>query len=129
MVVATSRQVGDEFSVGKGVQIDNLQLPVRGNGSRFAFFVPLAKLLAPELLRENLSGSLETLGDFGLRRGEHLAIGHAVHVAHLEAVNDQSVEPGEVIRALLKSRRMCLLPIARHRTREVNRVLRPRSWP
>src|SRR5262245_53913891 len=127
MVVATTRQVSDELSVGERVWIDRLQFPMLSNGSRFAFFVPLTKLLAPELLRKNLFGALGTLGDFGLRGRKHLAVADAVHIAHLEAVNKQPVEPGEVIGALLEGRGMCLLPIARHRAGKVHGVLGPRS--
>src|SRR5262245_25310288 len=70
MVVATAREVGDELSVGEGVRIDSLQFAMRSNGGGFAFFVPLTKLLAPELLREGLLGAFGALGDFGLRGRE-----------------------------------------------------------
>src|SRR5262245_16687227 len=87
MVIAAARQVADELSVGEGVGIDTLQLPMRSKGGRFAFFVPITKLLAPELLLEDLFGPLGTLGDFSLRGRKHLAVADAVHVAHFEAVN------------------------------------------
>ena len=67
MVVAAARQIGDQLRVGEGVRIDGLQLPVRGNGGWFAILVPVAKLLPPELLREDLFGALKALGDFGVR--------------------------------------------------------------
>src|SRR5258706_12156085 len=54
MVVAAARQKGDQLRVGESGCIDGLQLPVRGDGGRLVLLVPVAKLLAPELLREDL---------------------------------------------------------------------------
>ena len=81
MVVAAARQIGHQLRVGEGVRIDGLQLPVRGNGGWFAILVPVAKLLPPELLREDLFSALEALGDFGVRSRQHLVVAEAVHVA------------------------------------------------
>ena len=81
MVVAAARQIGDQLRIGEGVRIDGLQLPVRGDGGWLAFLVPVAKLLPPELLREDLFGALKALGDFGLRRRQHLVVAEALDVA------------------------------------------------
>jgi hypothetical protein len=62
MVVAAARQIGDQFSVGESVRIDGLQLSVDGNGRWFAALVPIAKLLAPQLLREDLFSALKGWG-------------------------------------------------------------------
>ena len=129
MVVAAARQIGDQFRVGEGVRIDGLQLSVRGNGGWFAVLVPVAKLLPPELLREDLFSALKALGDFGVRSRQHLVVAEAVHVAHLEAVYEHPVEAGEVVGAPLEGGGMGLLEVARHRAREVHGVLLPRSWP
>ena len=129
MVVAAARQIGDQLRVGEGVRIDGLEFPVRGNGGWLVLLVPVAKLLPPELLREDLFSALKALGDFGLRSRHHLAVAEAVHVADLEAVNEQPVETGEVVGALLEGGRMRLLEIARHRAREMHGVLLPCSWP
>ncbi len=129
MVVAAARQKGDQLRVGESVCIDGLQLPVRGDGGRLVLLVPVAKLLAPELLREDLLGACEALGDFGLRSRQHLVVAEAVHVADLEPVDEQTVEAGEVVRAPLEGGGMRLLEITRHRTREVHGVLLPRSRP
>ena len=129
MVVAAALQIGDQLRVGEGVRIDGLQLPVRGDGGRFAILVPVAKLLPPELLREDLFGALKALGDFGLRGRQHLVVAEAVHVADLEAVDEHPVEAGEVVGAPLEGGGMHLLEVARHRAREVHRVLLPGSRP
>ena len=76
-----------------------LQLAVRGNGGRLAILVPVAELLAPELLREDLLGALEALGDLGFGRRQHLVVAEALHVADLEAVDEHPVEAGEVVGA------------------------------
>ncbi len=94
-----------------------------------AILVPVAKLLPPELLREDLFGALKALGDFGLRSRQHLVVAEAVHVAHLEAVDEHPVEAGEVVGAPLEGGGMRLLEVARHRAREVHGVLLPGSWP
>ena len=129
MVVAAARQIGDQLRVGEGVRIDGLQLPVRGDGGWFAILVPVAKLLPPELLREDLLGALKALGDLGVRSRQHLVVAEAVHVADLEAVDEHPVEAGEVVGAPLEGGGMRLLEVARHRAREVHGVLLPRSWP
>ncbi len=129
MVVAAARQIGDQLRVGEGVRIDGLQLPVRGDGGWFAILVPVAKLLPPELLREDLFSALKALGDFGVRSRQHLVVAEAVHVAHLEAVDEHPVEAGEVVGALLEGGGMRLLEIARQRARKVHGILLPRSWP
>jgi hypothetical protein len=122
MVVATARQVGGQVRVGERVWIHGLQFAVRGERGGFAIFVPIAKLLAPQVLREDVFGALEALGDFGLRGRKHLTVGETVHVAHLEAVNEQPVEAGEVVGTLLDCGGMHLLPIAGHRAREMHGV-------
>jgi hypothetical protein len=102
---------------------------VHGNGGRFAVLVPVAKLLTPQLLREDLLSALKTLGKFGFRNRQHLVVAEAIHEVYLETVYEHPVEASEVICALLKRRRMGLLEVARHRPRKVHRVLLPRSWP
>src|SRR5262245_16792588 len=125
MVVAATFQIGDQLRVGQGVWRDCLQFPVRSHGGWFAMFVPIAKLLAPELLRENLFSALKPFRDFGLWGWQDLTIAEAVHVAHLKAVDQQPIEAGEVVSALLDGGRMCLLPIASHWARHVHGVLCP----
>src|SRR5207249_11370507 len=67
----------------------------------------------------------------GFRRPEPAAPGgsRSVYVAHLEAVDEQPVEAGEVVGALLEGGGMSLLEVARHRARHMHWVLQPRSWP
>src|SRR5207249_8407402 len=67
--------------------------------------VPVAKLLPPDLPREDLFSALKALGDFGVRSRQHLVVAEAVHVADLNAVDEQPVEPGEVVGALLEDRK------------------------
>src|SRR5438105_12869681 len=129
MVVAAARQIGDQLGVGEGVRIDGLQLPVGRNGGRFAMLFPIAKLLAPELLREDLLSALKALGEFGIRSRQYLVVAEAIHIADLQAVDDHPVEAGEVVGAALERGGMRLLEVARHRAREVHGVLLPRAWP
>src|SRR6266705_2706758 len=129
MVVAAARQIRGQLSVGERLRIDGLQFPVRRDGEWFVLLVPVTKLLPPELLREDFFSALKALGDFDVRSRQHLAVTEAVHIAHLEAVNEQPIEAGEVVGASLEGRGMRLLPIARHRAREMHGVLLPRSWP
>src|SRR5208337_2066888 len=102
---------------------------MRGNGSWLTILVPVAKLLPPELLREDLFSALEALGDFGVRSRQHLVVVEAVHVGALEAVDEHPVEAGEVVGASLEGWGLGLLEVARQRAREVHGVLLPRSWP
>src|SRR5215470_19882070 len=129
MVVAAALQIRDELCVGEGIRIDGLQLPVRRNGGWFAILLPIPKLLAPELLCEDLLGALKALGEFSLRSRQYLVVAEPVHVADLEAVDGHPVEAGEVVGAELERGGMRFLEIARHRAREVNGVLLPRAWP
>ncbi len=128
MVVAAAAQIDDQLRVGEGVRMDRLQLTVRGDGGRFALVVPIAQLLPPDLLGEDLFGAPKALGDFGFRSRQHLSIGETVDVAHLEAVDDQPVVAGEVVGAFLEREWMRVLEVARHRAREMHRVLGPRPW-
>src|SRR2546427_3104156 len=102
MVVTAALEIGGQLRVGEGVRIDGLQLPVRCNGGWFLIRVPVAKLLTPELLREDLFSALKALGDFGLRSRRHLSVAEAVNVAGEKAVNEQAVEAGEIVGALLE---------------------------
>jgi hypothetical protein len=124
MVVAAACQIGDQLRVGQAVRIDALQLPVRGNGGGFAMFVPVAKLLAPGLLRKDLFGACKAFGDFGLWSRQHLVVAE-----DLQAVDEHPVEAREVVGALLEGGRMRLLEVACHRTRKVHGVLLPRARP
>src|SRR5207247_764303 len=128
MVVAAARQINAQFRIGERVRIDALQLPVPGHGGWFPLFVPVAKLLPPELLRDDLFSALKALGDLGVRSWQHLVVAEAVHVADLDAVDEQPVEAGEVVGAPLEGGRLRLLEVARHGAREVHWVLLPRSW-
>ena len=78
MVVAAARQIGDQLRVRESVQIDGLQLPMRGDGGWLAILVPVAKLLPPELLREHLFSALKALGDFRVRSRHHLFVAEAL---------------------------------------------------
>src|SRR5262249_12269754 len=114
--------------VRKGIRIDRLQLLVPGNGGWFAILIPISKLFSPELLRENLLGAFKALRDFGFRSRQHLSVGEAVYVLCLQTIHEQPVEPGEVVGAFVDGGGGRSLPIARHRSREVHRVLLPRAW-
>src|SRR5262249_33662155 len=59
----------------------------------------------------------------------HLVVGEAIDVADLDTFNEQAVKAGEIVSSPLVSRGMRLLPITRHRSREMRRVLLPRAWP
>src|SRR5207248_3052321 len=111
VVVAAARQIGDQLRIGEGVRIDGLQLPMRGNGGRFAILVPIAKLLPPELPREYLFSALRALGDFCIRSRQHLVVAEALDEADLEAVDEHPVEAGEVVGAPLEGGRMRLLEV------------------
>src|SRR6185312_16376913 len=112
---AAARQISNQLGVREGVRIDGLQLPMSGNGGWLASLVPVAKLLPPQLLRDDLFSALKALGDFSLRCRQHLVVTEAVHVADLEAVDEQPVEAGEVVGAPLEGRGMRLLEVARRR--------------
>src|SRR5215510_12570662 len=102
MMVAAALQVSDQVGIGEGVWIDGLQFPVFGNGSWFAVFVPIAKLLSPEFLWENLFSALEPFGDFCFRSRHHLTVAEAVNVAHVQSIDEQTVKPGKIVGALRK---------------------------
>ena len=129
MVVAAAPQIGHELRIGKGIRIDGLQLPVHGDRGWFAFLVPVAKLLPPDLQREHLFGALKALGNFSLWRRQHLLVAEALDIAHPETAREHPVKAREVACARLEGRGMGLLKVARQRSREVHRVLLPRSWP
>src|SRR5258706_15250949 len=95
MVVATACQIGDQLGVREGVWIHGLQLPVFRNGDRFAVRVPVEKLLSPKLVRKDLLGTREALGDLRGRHRQHLIVAEAVHVAGLETVDKQPVATGK----------------------------------
>src|SRR5258708_24042136 len=99
------------------------------NGGWFAIFVPVAKLLPPQLLREDLFSALNALGDFRLRSRQHLIVAEALHVAYLETVDQHPIEAREVIGAPFERCGMGFLEVARHRARQMHGVLLPRSWP
>src|SRR5258708_29577381 len=99
------------------------------NGGWFAIFVPVAKLLPPQLLREDLFSALNALGDFRLRSRQHLIVAESLHVAYLETVDEHPIEAREVIGAPFERCGMGFLEVARHRAREMHGVLLPRSWP
>src|SRR4051812_35805889 len=128
MVVATACQIGDQLGVSEGVRLHGLQLPVFRNGGRFAVRVPVEKLLSPELIFYDLLGTCKALGDLRGRRGQHLLVTEAVHVAHLKAIDKQPVETGKIVSTSLEGRRMGFLKVESHRTRKVHWVLLPRSW-
>src|SRR5262245_35976194 len=128
MVVATAFQVGGQVRVGEGVCIHALQFTVLGQRRGLVLFVPITKLLAPELARENLFGAREALRDFGFRSWKHLAVAEAVHVGHLEPVDEHPVRAREVVRTPLEGGWMHVLPIAGQRAREMHGVLHPRAW-
>src|SRR5215468_66947 len=102
---------------------------MHGYGRWFAVLIPIAKLLPPELSCEDLFCALKAPGDFSIWNWQDLPVAEAVHIAHLEAVDEEPVKAGEVVGALFEGWRMSLLPIARHRARHVHGVLHPRSWP
>src|SRR5688500_3987237 len=106
MVIAAARQIGNQLRIRKGGRIDRLQFPMRGNGRWLSLLVPVTKLLPPELLREDLFRATEALRDFGIRCRKHLVVAEAVHVADLEAVDEQPVEAREVVGAPLEGGRM-----------------------
>src|SRR5450756_2558428 len=92
---------------------------------RLPSFIPLAKLFAPELSFEDLLCALEALWDFFVRSRSHRVVGKAVHVPHLEAVDEHPVIAREVIGAALERLGMHLCPIARHGTRKVHGIQCP----
>ena len=63
--------------------------------------VPVVKLLPPDLLCEDLFSALKALGDFGVRRRQHLPVGETIHVTDLETVDQQPVEATATIAACL----------------------------
>src|SRR5258708_6010457 len=99
------------------------------NGGWFAVFIPVAKLLSPQLLREDLFSALNALGDFRFRSRQHLIVAEALHVAYLETVDQHPIEAREVVGAPFERSGMGLLEVARHRAREMHGVLLPRSRP
>ena len=60
VVVAAPREVRDELVVGERVGVDGLDLSVLRDRRRLDLLVPLAQLLAPELLGEHLFGALRS---------------------------------------------------------------------
>ena len=65
-------------------------------------FVPIAKLLPPQLLRENLFSASKSLWDFRVRGRQDLAVAEAVYVAHLQTIDEQAVEGAKSLVPLLK---------------------------
>src|SRR5262249_1037877 len=109
--------------------VDGLNYRVCGSGGWFAVLVPIAKLLPPEFPWKDLFSALETFRNFGLWGRHYLVVGEAIDVADLDTFNEQAVKAGEIVSSPLVGRGMRLLPIARHWSREMRRVLLPRSWP
>ena len=62
MVVAAARQIGDQFGVGERVRIDRLQFPMLGDRRGLVRLVPVAQLLAPELLPKTCSARSKRAG-------------------------------------------------------------------
>src|SRR6185503_271249 len=125
VVVTAASQMDDEVGAGESVRIDRLQRPMHGDGGRLAVLVPIAKLLPPELLRKYLFSAAKALGNFRLRSRQHLVITEAVHIAHLQTIDEHPVKAGEIISALLERRAVGLLEIVCHRAREMYGVLLP----
>src|SRR4249920_1968531 len=102
MMIPAALQIGNQLRVRQRVRSDGLQLAVSGNRRGFAIFVPIAKVLSPQFLRENLFCALEAFGNFGFWSWQHLVVAKAVHIPDLKTVDKQSIKPGEIVCALLK---------------------------
>ena len=127
MVVAALREVRGELSVGERVGIDRLQLPVLGDRRGLEVLVPVAKLLAPELVLEGHRGALEALRNIlGGDRNDR-AVPEAVDVLHLAPLDEQPVEGAELAEAALERLGVHLGPVARDGAREVDRIDHPRA--
>ncbi len=126
VVVATAGQVGDQRVVGEHVRVDRLQLAMGLDRGRLERLVPLAQLLAPDLLLPDLFRAGETLWDLVVGRRPHRVVREAVDVLRLHRLDRRPEVPHELTRAPAERFGMHFRPIARHGTREVHRVQVPR---
>ena len=113
-------------SSDSSVGLDRLQLAVSLDRGGLEGLVPVAKLLAPELLLEHLLGAREALRDLLLRRRPHRAVRESVDVPVVHGVEQHPVEAGELTEAAPEGLGMHLRPVAGHRARKVNGVELPR---
>jgi hypothetical protein len=127
VVVVATPQMRDQVFVGKLVWIDRLQLPVSLDRGRLDRLVPIAKLLSPELPLEDFFRALQALRDVVLRDRPHCPVSEAVDVLVLEGVDQHPVEAYEVLNAAPECLGMGLCPVARRRSRPVDRVELPRA--
>jgi hypothetical protein len=127
MVVSTTRQLCDQVLVGQLVGIDRLQLAVSLDRGRLDRLIPVTELLSPELPLEHFFRTLVALRDVAFRRRPHCLVRKAVNVLALERVEQNPVEAHEILNAAPKCLRMDLCPVARHRSRKVDRVELPRA--
>ena len=128
VVVAAARQILDQLLVGEAGGIDRLQRAVRLDRVGLDPLVPVAKLLAPELALHHLGRALEAGGDLLLRDRHHRPVAEPVDVRRSQRAHQHAVEACEVAGAARERRRVNLLPVARHRPREVHRVALPVAW-
>ena len=127
MMVTAPNEISDQFSVREAVGVDGLNLPVGGDRRGLAILVPVAELLAPELLVVDLLGSFEALRYLRLGRKRETVVGEPVDVGDFHAAQQHPVVAGEIARTLFKGLRMGLGKVASHRTREVHGILGPRA--
>ena len=76
---------------------------------------------------EDLLGPLEAGRDVLLRRRLIMVVGEAVHVRHLDAVDEHPVVAAKSLAPRLQGPGMGLRPIAGHRAGKMHGVLRPRA--
>ena len=125
VMIAASGQVRDQLGVGERVGIDRLELAVRRDRGGLGGLVPLAKLLAPDLLLEHLVGTLEATRDLVVSDEMHRQVRETVDVLHLHVVEEHPVVAGELSGATRKRLGMHLGPISGRRARKVHGVERP----
>jgi hypothetical protein len=128
-MVSTPGEIGAQVLVGERIGINRLYGAVRRDRGGLAGLVPLAKLLPPKLLLEDLLCALEPQRDLVLRRRPHRVEGEAVDVLRLEAVHEHPVEAGEMLGSPAEGVGMGLGPVTRHRPGKVHWVECPRARP
>src|SRR5262249_27800051 len=127
VVVAATCQMRDQVFVRKFLGVDRLELSVSLERGRLDLFIPVVKLLSPELPLEDIFDTLEALRYVAFRDRPHRLVGEAVDVLVLERVDKHPVKACEVLNTAPQCLGMELCPVTRHGSRKVDRIEFPRA--
>src|SRR5262249_41027342 len=127
VVVAATCQMRDQVFVRKFLGVDRLELSVSLERGRLDLFIPVVKLLSPELPLEDIFDTLEALRYVAFRDRPHRLVREAVDVLVLERVDKHPIKACEVLNTAPQCLGMELCPVTRHGSRKVDRIEFPRA--